>query len=325
MFFFKQKTAYEMRISDWSSDVCSSDLPVRLSGQDTNRGTFSQRHAALIDQETEETYKPLAHIRDDQARLEIVDSPLSELAVLGFEYGYSLAEPRALVAWEAQFGDFSNGAQIIIDQFIASGESKWLRLSGVVMLLPHGYEGQGPEHSSARIERYLQLCAEDNMQVVNCTTPANYFHVLRRQLHREFRKPLIVYTPKSLLRHKRCVSELAAFGPGRCFPRVIYCHNRPSEPQDAEQVVLCSGKVYYDLVEEREKRGITDIHFLHMEQLYPFPVDALAQQLEPYKPCALVWCQEEPRNMGPWTHVSECIEEVSGAIGRASWRERVCQ
>ncbi|GAB4360335.1 MAG: 2-oxoglutarate dehydrogenase E1 component [Kiloniellaceae bacterium] len=289
--------------------------PVRLSGQDSNRGTFSQRHAALIDQNTEEAYKPLAHIRDDQARLEIVDSPLSELAVLGFEYGYSLAEPRALTLWEAQFGDFSNGAQIIIDQFIASGESKWLRLSGVVMLLPHGYEGQGPEHSSARIERYLQLCAEDNLQVVNCTTPANYFHVLRRQLHREFRKPLIVFTPKSLLRHKACVSDLEAFGPGSCFHRVLYCDKVPSEPKDAKQLVLCSGKVYYDLLEEREKRGITDIHFLRLEQLYPFPVDALAQELAPYKHCDLVWCQEEPRNMGPWAFVSTFIEEVAESIG----------
>ncbi|MEQ9608905.1 MAG: thiamine pyrophosphate-dependent enzyme, partial [Kiloniellaceae bacterium] len=289
--------------------------PVRLSGQDSNRGTFSHRHAALIDQQTEETYKPLAHIRDDQARLEIVDSPLSELAVLGFEYGYSLAEPRALVVWEAQFGDFANGAQVMIDQFIASGESKWLRLSGVVMLLPHGYEGQGPEHSSARIERYLQLCAEDNLQVVNCTTPANFFHVLRRQLHREFRKPLIVFTPKSLLRHKACVSDLESFGPGSCFHRVLYCDNVPSEPKDAKQVVLCSGKVYYDLLEEREKRGVKDIHFLRLEQLYPFPVDALSHELEAYKHCDLVWCQEEPRNMGPWAFVSTFIEEVAESIG----------
>jgi 2-oxoglutarate dehydrogenase E1 component len=296
--------------------------PVRLSGQDSNRGTFSHRHAALIDQETEETYKPLAHIRDDQARVEIVDSPLSELAVLGFEYGYSLADPRALVAWEAQFGDFANGAQIIVDQFIASGESKWLRLSGVVMLLPHGYEGQGPEHSSARIERYLQLCAEDNMQVVNCTTPANFFHVLRRQLHREFRKPLIVFTPKSLLRHKRCVSDLESFGPGSCFHRVLYCDKVPSEPKDAKQVVLCSGKVYYDLLEEREKRGITDIHFLRLEQLYPFPVDALTQELKAYKHCDLVWCQEEPRNMGPWSFVSTFIEEVAEEIGFGKPRPR---
>ncbi len=289
--------------------------PLRLSGQDSNRGTFSQRHAAFIDQETEATYKPLAHIRDDQARLEIVDSPLSELAVLGFEYGFSLAEPRALVMWEAQFGDFVNGAQIIIDQFIASGESKWLRLSGLVMLLPHGYEGQGPEHSSARIERFLQLCGEDNLQVVNCTTPANYFHVLRRQLHREFRKPLIVFTPKSLLRHKRCVSKLDDFGPGSCFHRVLYCDDLPSPKEKAKQLVICSGKVYYDLVEEREKRGVKDVHFLRLEQLYPFPADGLMQELEPYKHCDLVWCQEEPRNMGPWAFVSTFIEEVAEEAG----------
>jgi len=223
---------------------------------------------------------------------------------------------------EAQFGDFVNGAQIIIDQFIASGESKWLRLSGLVMLLPHGYEGQGPEHSSARIERFLTLCAEDNLQVVNCTTPANFFHVLRRQLHREFRKPLIVFTPKSLLRHKRCVSDLAMFGPDSCFHRVLFCDNRPGDPSDAKQVVLCSGKVYYDLLEEREKRGITDIHFLRLEQLYPFPVDALAQELAPYKGCDLVWCQEEPRNMGPWSFVASFIEEVAEEIGFSKPRPR---
>ena len=296
--------------------------PLRLSGQDSNRGTFSQRHAAFIDQETEATYKPLSHIRDDQARLEIVDSPLSELAVLGFEYGFSLAEPRALVMWEAQFGDFVNGAQIIIDQFIASGESKWLRLSGLVMLLPHGYEGQGPEHSSARIERFLQLCGEDNIQVVNCTTPANYFHVLRRQLHREFRKPLIVFTPKSLLRHKRCVSDIGDFGPGSCFHRVLYCNDLPSEKKDARQLVLCSGKVYYDLLEEREKRGLKEVHFLRLEQLYPFPADGLMQELEPYKHCDLVWCQEEPRNMGPWAFVSTFIEEVAEEIGFKAPRPR---
>jgi 2-oxoglutarate dehydrogenase E1 component len=218
--------------------------PVRLSGQDSNRGTFSQRHAALIDQVSEERYVPLNHVRDKQAQIEIIDSPLSELAVLGFEYGFSLAEPRALVLWEAQFGDFSNGAQIIIDQFISSGESKWLRMCGLVMLLPHGYEGQGPEHSSARPERFLQLCAEDNLQVVNCTTPANYFHVLRRQMHREFRKPLIIMTPKSLLRHKRCVSALDHFGPDSTFHRVMYCDELPSDPRQAKQVVLCSGKLY---------------------------------------------------------------------------------
>jgi len=288
--------------------------PVRLSGQDCMRGTFSQRHAAFVDQETEERYLPANHIRAEQMQLEVVDSPLSEVAVLGFEYGYSLAEPQALVLWEAQFGDFANGAQIIIDQFIASGESKWLRMSGLVMLLPHGYEGQGPEHSSARLERFLQLCGEDNIQVVNCTTPANYFHALRRQLHRKFRKPLVVMTPKSLLRHKRAVSNLAAFGPGSGFHRVMHCDHVPSDPKDAKQVVLCSGKVYYDLFEEREKRGITDVHFLRLEQIYPFPADALIGELEPYRHCHMVWCQEEPRNMGAWSFVADFMEDIGAAI-----------
>ncbi len=288
---------------------------VRLSGQDSNRGTFSQRHACWVDQETEERPTPLNFIREHQGRIEIVDSPLSEAGVLGFEYGYSLAEPNALVIWEAQFGDFSNGAQIIIDQFISSGEYKWLRMSGLVMMLPHGYEGQGPEHSSARLERYLQLCAEDNMQVIYCTTPANLFHALRRQLHREFRKPLVIMTPKSLLRHKRCVSKLADMGPGTSFHRVMYCDDLPSPPAEAEQLVLCSGKVYYDLLEEREKRQDTKVHFLRLEQLYPFPHDALVELMEPYTHCHLVWCQEEPRNMGAWPFVSTFIEEVAEAIG----------
>ncbi len=296
--------------------------PVRLSGQDSNRGTFSQRHACLIDQENEERYVMLNHIDDKQAQIEVVDSPLSELAVLGFEYGFSLAEPKALVLWEAQFGDFVNGAQIIIDQFISSGESKWLRMSGLVMLLPHGYEGQGPEHSSARPERFLQLCGEDNLQIVNCTTPANYFHALRRQLHREFRKPLVVFTPKSLLRHKRCVSKLADLGPGNSFHRVMYCDQVPGDPKDAKQVVMCSGKVYYDLLEEREKRGVTDVHFLRLEQLYPFPADALAGELEPYQHCDLIWCQEEPRNMGAWTFANTFIEEIAEEVGCKSPRPR---
>ena len=296
--------------------------PVRLSGQDCNRGTFSQRHAALIDQENESRYMPLNNIREVQAKIEIVDSPLSEVAVLGFEYGFSLAEPRALVLWEAQFGDFVNGAQIIIDQFIAPGEYKWLRMSGLVMLLPHGYEGQGPEHSSARMERFIQLCAEDNIQVVNCTTPANYFHVLRRQIHREFRKPLIVMTPKSLLRHKRCVSKLDDFSSGNTFHRVMYCDEIPSTAKQAKQVVLCTGKVYYDLLEEREKRGIKNVHFLRLEQIYPFPADALRQELEAYKHCQLVWCQEEPRNMGAWSFVSTFIEELAEDIGFKDPRPR---
>jgi len=296
--------------------------PVRLSGQDCNRGTFSQRHAALIDQENEERYVPLNNIREHQAQIEIVDSPLSELAVLGFEYGFSLAEPRALVLWEAQFGDFANGAQIIVDQFVAPGEFKWLRMSGLVMLLPHGYEGQGPEHSSARMERYLQLCAEDNMQVVNCTTPANFFHVLRRQIHRDFRKPLVVLTPKSLLRHKLCVSPLADFSSGNTFHRVMYCDQLPCDPEDAKQLVLCSGKVYYDLLEAREKAGADQVHFLRLEQLYPFPADALLSEMAPYQHCQLVWCQEEPRNMGAWSFASVFIEELAEEAGFADPRPR---
>jgi len=296
--------------------------PVRLTGQDSNRGTFSQRHACWVDQVSEEHYWPLNHIRDKQEQVEIIDSPLSEAAVLGFEYGYSLAEPKALVLWEAQFGDFVNGAQIVIDQFIAPGEYKWLRMSGIVMLLPHGYEGQGPEHSSARLERFLQLCAEDNVQVVNCTTPANYFHVLRRQLHRSFRKPLIIMTPKSLLRHKRCVSNLEMFGPGSTFHRVLYDDDLPSEPKNAKQLVLCSGKIYYDLLDEREKRGIEEIHFLRLEQIYPFPHDALRELMTPYKDCDLVWCQEEPRNMGAWAFASTFIQEVAEEVGFKNPRPR---
>src|SRR5690625_953252 len=296
--------------------------PVRMSGQDSNRGTFSQRHASLIDQTTEEAYKPLANIREDQAKIEIVDSPLSEAAVLGYEYGYSLAEPRALAVWEAQFGDFVNGAQIIIDQFIVSGEAKWLRMSGVVMLLPHGYEGQGPEHSSARLERFLQLSAEDNIQVVNCSTPANFFHALRRQVHRDFRKPLVVMTPKSLLRHRRCVSSLADMSGDSSFHRVLPQPEQPSKPEEARQVVLCSGKVYYDLLEEQEKRVARDVHIFRVEQLYPFPWDSLQRHLEPYKHCELVWCQEEPRNMGAWPFVEELIEETAVDMGFKNPRPR---
>ncbi|MEQ8655133.1 MAG: 2-oxoglutarate dehydrogenase E1 component [Kiloniellales bacterium] len=295
---------------------------VRLSGQDCNRGTFSQRHAVIVDQETEERYKPLHHVSPTQGALEILDSPLSEMAVLGFEYGYSLAEPDALVLWEAQFGDFANGAQVIIDQFIASGESKWLRMSGLVMLLPHGYEGQGPEHSSARIERYLQLCAEDNMQVVNCTTPAQYFHVLRRQLHRDFRKPLIIATPKSLLRHKRCVSSLADMSGDTGFHRLLYCDEVPSTPEEAKQIVVCSGKVYYDLLDAREQSEIKDVHFLRLEQIYPFPEGALIEELSKYKHCDLVFCQEEPRNMGAWPFVSTILEEVAEEAGMKAPRPR---
>jgi 2-oxoglutarate dehydrogenase E1 component len=291
--------------------------PVRLSGQDSGRGTFSQRHAVLVDQENEEKYVPLANLSPDQALFRVIDSPLAEASVLGFEYGFSLADPRSLVMWEAQFGDFANGAQVIIDQFISSGESKWLRMSGVVMLLPHGYEGQGPEHSSARLERYLQLCAEDNMQVVNCTTPAQYFHALRRQMRRNFRKPLIVMTPKSLLRHKLATSRLADMGPGTSFHRVFYDW-APRVPDDqVARVVLCSGKVYYDLYEELERRKLKEIYLLRLEQLYPFPVKSLSAELARFKGAEFVWCQEESRNMGAWFFVEHRLEAVLDSIGAA--------
>jgi 2-oxoglutarate dehydrogenase E1 component len=288
---------------------------VRLSGQDCKRGTFSQRHAVLVDQESEDEYILLNNIREGQAELEIINSPLSEAGVLGFEYGYSLAEPKALVLWEAQFGDFANGAQVIIDQFISSGESKWLRMSGLVMLLPHGYEGQGPEHSSARLERYLQLCAEDNMQVVNATTPANYFHVLRRQLHRAFRKPLIMMTPKSLLRHKNAVSKLSEFGPGTSFHRVLWDDRANLDEKQIKRVVLCSGKVYYDLLAAAEERDQKDVYIMRVEQLYPFPVKALAAELARFPGAEIVWCQEEPKNMGSWFFVAPEIETVMEQIG----------
>ncbi len=303
---------------------------VRLSGQDSERGTFSQRHAVLMDQENEKKYTPLKHLAKNQAPFEVINSMLSEEAVLGFEYGYSLAEPNALVLWEAQFGDFANGAQVIIDQFISSGERKWLRMSGLILLLPHGYEGQGPEHSSAKLERYLQLCAEDNWQIANCTTPANFFHILRRQLHRQFRKPLVLMTPKSLLRHKRVVSTLAQFGPGSSFHRLLWDDAQflPDQaiklvPDDAiRRVVICSGKVYYDLYDEREKRGLNDVYLLRIEQLYPFPARALIQELGRFKDAEMVWCQEEPKNMGAWSFIEPNLEWVLEHIGARHRRPR---
>ena len=285
---------------------------VRLSGQDSGRGTFSQRHATLYDQEDGHKYFPLSNIHEDQARFEVHDSPLSEAAVLGYEYGYSQAEPNALVLWEAQFGDFVNGAQVIIDQFICSGESKWLRMSGLVMLLPHGYEGQGPEHSSARLERFLQNSAEDNWQVCNCTTPANYFHVLRRQLHRDFRKPLILMTPKSLLRHKRAVSKLAEFSGDASFHRILWDERKDQlvKHEKLRRVILCSGKVYYDLEAMRDEHEIDDIRILRLEQLYPFPKNPLIEELEACTNADIVWCQEEQKNMGAWRFVEPLIEDV---------------
>ncbi|MEW6641384.1 MAG: 2-oxoglutarate dehydrogenase E1 component [Pseudomonadota bacterium] len=301
---------------------------VRLSGQDSERGTFSQRHSVLFDQEDESRYTPFNHLSEKQGHYEVINSLLSEEAVLGFEYGYTLAEPNALTMWEAQFGDFANGAQVVFDQFISSGERKWLRMSGLVCLLPHGYEGQGPEHSSARLERYLQMCAEDNMQVANCTTPANYFHILRRQLKREIRKPLILMTPKSLLRHKRAVSTLAELAAGTSFHRVL--HDDAEKGADLKlvaddqirRVILCTGKVYYDLYEEREKRGVNDVYLLRVEQLYPVPVKTLVQELGRFKKAEVVWCQEEPRNMGGWHFIESYLEWVLNQINAPNRRPR---
>jgi 2-oxoglutarate dehydrogenase E1 component len=318
---------------DWATaealafgSLLAEGYPVRLSGQDCTRGTFSQRHSGIIDQETEERYLPLNHIQSDQASYEVVDSMLSEYAVLGYEYGYTLAEPDALTLWEAQFGDFVNGAQIMIDQFISSGESKWLRMSGLVMLLPHGYEGQGPEHSSARPERFLQLCASDNWIVANCTTPANYFHILRRQLHRSFRKPLVLMTPKSLLRHKLAISRMEDFTDGSSFHRVLWdnadgqgtpgiSETRLVPDQEIRRVVMCSGKVYYDLLAERDARGITDVYLMRLEQFYPFPALALTKELGRFSNADVIWCQEEPKNQGYWGFVESNIEWVLGRIG----------
>ena len=315
---------------DWSmaeslafGTLLTEGFSVRLSGQDSGRGTFSQRHAVLRNQDNHERYVPLNNITNNQKNFEIIDSLLSELAVLGFEFGYSLSEPETLVLWEAQFGDFANGAQIIIDQFISSGESKWGRASGIVMLLPHGYEGQGPEHSSARLERFLQLCAGENIQVVNCTTPSNYFHVLRRQMHREFRKPLILMTPKSLLRHRKCVSNISEFSKKSTFHRVLedvtYLNAKnllevKKRDNKIKKVVMCSGKIYYDLVEAREKFKKDKVTFIRIEQLYPFPVKTLANILKRYPKANFIWCQEEPMNMGAWNTVRNYIDRTLGIV-----------
>ena len=314
---------------DWATaealafgSLLTEGYPVRLAGQDSTRGTFSQRHSGLIHQESEERYYPLNNIREGQARYEVIDSMLSEYAVLGFEYGYSLAEPNALVMWEAQFGDFANGAQIMFDQFISSGESKWLRMSGLVMLLPHGFEGQGPEHSSARLERFLQMCGQDNWIVANCTTPANYFHILRRQIHRSFRKPLVLMTPKSLLRHKKAVSRAEEFTTGSSFHRVLWddaqygnSDLKLKSDDKIRRVVISSGKVYYDLLEERDARGLDDVYLLRLEQFYPFPAMSLMKELERFKTAEIVWCQEEPKNQGAWTFVEPNLEWVLTRIG----------
>ena len=309
---------------DWSSaeslafaSLLEEGYPVRLVGQDSGRGTFSQRHSVLRNQTDNSRYVPLNNISKNQKNFEIVDSFLSELAVLGFEYGYSMVEPNTLTLWEAQFGDFANGAQVVIDQFIASGERKWSRASGLVLLLPHGYEGQGPEHSSARLERFLQLGAQENIQVMNCTTPANYFHALRRQIHRDFRKPLIIMTPKSLLRNKYCTSNLEDFGKENFFHRILNDHAlekrsnfiKLKDNNLIKKVILCSGKIYFDLLEAREKNKKDDVVFYRIEQLYPFPVKNLVSELKKYsKNAKFFWCQEEPKNMGAWFAVRDYIQ-----------------
>ncbi len=309
---------------DWATaealafgSLMTEGYPVRLSGQDCTRGTFSQRHSGLVNQDTEERFYPLNNIRAGQAQYEVIDSMLSEYAVLGFEYGYSLAEPNALTLWEAQFGDFANGAQIMFDQFISSGESKWLRMSGLVCLLPHGFEGQGPEHSSARLERFLQMCGQDNWIVANCSTPSNYFHILRRQLHRTFRKPLILMTPKSLLRHKLCISKTQDFTTGSSFHRVLWDDAQYGNSDlelvaddKIKRVVMCSGKVYFDLLEERDKRGLTDVYLMRIEQFYPFPAISMVKELQRFQNAEMVWCQEEPKNQGAWSFIEPNIEWV---------------
>ncbi len=315
---------------DWSTaeqlafaTLLEEGYPVRLAGQDSGRGTFSQRHSVLRDQITNKYYTPLNNISKKQKRFEVIDSLLSEFAVLGFEHGYAISEPTTLVVWEAQFGDFANGAQVIIDQFIASAERKWSRSSGLVMLLPHGYEGQGPEHSSARLERFLQLCAQDNIQVINCTTPANYFHALRRQMHREFRKPLIIMTPKSLLRNKKCVSNIEDFSKKNSFHRILPDHAAIKDynliklkvDKKIKKVIMCSGKIYFDLLEGREKLKNDSVYFIRLEELYPFPIKKLAQELKRFKKNAkFYWCQEEPQNMGPWNSARNYIEWILNYI-----------
>jgi len=321
---------------DWATaealafgSLLADGYPVRLSGQDCTRGTFSQRHSGLVDQVTEERYYPLNHIKPGQARYEVIDSMLSEYAVLGFEYGYSLSEPNALTLWEAQFGDFANGAQIMFDQFINSSESKWLRMSALVCLLPHGFEGQGPEHSSARLERFLQLSAEENWIVANCTTPANYFHILRRQMMRDFRKPLILMTPKSLLRHPKCISRAEDFTDGSVFHRVLWDDAQKGysdtvlKPDDQiRRVVLCSGKVYFDLLAERDARGLDDVYLLRVEQLYPVPTRSLKAELGRFPGAEIVWCQEEPKNQGAWSFIAPELEAVLIEIGATHTRPR---
>ncbi|MEM7047290.1 MAG: 2-oxoglutarate dehydrogenase E1 component [Pseudomonadota bacterium] len=311
----RYKMVMEDKQVDWAiaealgfATLLDEGTMVRLSGQDSGRGTFAHRHAVLRDQETEEKYVPLNHLTKKQGLFEVHDSPLSEFAVLGFEYGFTLADPKSLVLWEAQFGDFANGAQIIFDQFISAGESKWLRMSGIVVLLPHGFEGQGPEHSSARLERFLQMSGHDNWQVIYPTTPANYFHALRRQIHRKFRKPLIIMSPKSLLRHKHCRSPLEHLGPGWSFHRVLY--EDDVKVKKIRRLLICTGKIYYDLMAARDAHKLDSVTIVRLEQLYPFPEGALREEIEKYPKAKILWVQEEPENMGAWYFVDRRIEHI---------------
>ena len=310
-------TVIDKKNIDWATaealafaTLLNEGYGVRISGQDTGRGTFSQRHGVIYDQVNEKRFVPLRHFEKEQGYFEIIDSFLSEFGVLGFEYGYSQADPKTLVVWEAQFGDFANGAQTIIDQFITTGERKWLRMSGLTLLLPHGHEGQGPEHTSARLERFLQMCAEDNIQIVNCTSPANYFHVLRRQIHRDFRKPLIIMTPKSTLRHKNNVSNIEDFTNGSTFHRVLRNELSTQDEKNITRLIICSGKIYFELQDHLESLKKENVFILRLEQLYPFPYENFSTELDRFKNCEIVWCQEEPKNMGAWGFIKRRIESV---------------
>jgi len=308
---------HEGKNIDWSTaeslafaTLLNEGYGVRLSGQDTGRGTFSQRHSVLYDQINEKRFVPLRHFTKKQGYFEIIDSFLSEYGVLGFEYGYSQSDPKTLVIWEAQFGDFANGAQTIIDQFITTGERKWLRMSGLTLLLPHGHEGQGPEHTSSRLERFLQMCAEDNIQVANCTSPANYFHILRRQLHRNFRKPLVILTPKSTLRHKKNVSSIDYFINGSTFHRVLRNKITKEKEKKINRIIICSGKLYFELQDHIEELQKENVFILRLEQIYPFPYDVFSKELKRFTDCEIIWCQEEPKNMGAYGFVKRRIESV---------------
>ncbi len=318
----RQESINEGKNIDWATaealafaTLLKDGYGVRLSGQDVGRGTFSHRHAVLYDQVNEKRFVPLRHFREDQALFEIVDSFLSEYGVLGFEYGYSQADPKTLVIWEAQFGDFSNGAQTIIDQFITTGERKWLRMSGLTLLLPHGHEGQGPEHTSSRLERFLQMCAEDNIQVANCTSPANYFHILRRQMMRDFRKPLVLMTPKSTLRHKANTSSLEDFVNGSTFHRVLSNPLSEEEYKNVNRIVFCSGKIYFELQDYINELQLNNVYIIRLEQLYPFPYEALKQGIKKFSHCEMIWCQEEPKNMGAWQFIERRLKSVLHLVG----------